>query len=41
MAQVVVWGGEPLLRQDLPELLRAARDAGLFVTAHQQRLARC
>ncbi len=32
MAQVVVWGGEPLLRQDLPELLRAARRAGLFVT---------
>ena len=32
MAQVVVWGGEPLLRQDLPELLLAARCAGLFVT---------
>ena len=32
MAQVVVWGGEPLLRQDLPELLLAAREAGLFVT---------
>ena len=32
MAQVVVWGGEPLLRQDLPELLLAARRAGLFVT---------
>jgi len=32
LAQVVVWGGEPLLRQDLPELLLAARRAGLFVT---------
>ena len=32
MAQLVVWGGEPLLRQDLPELLRAARRAGLLVT---------
>lgn len=32
MAQVVVWGGEPLLRQDLPELLLAARQAGLLVT---------
>jgi MoaA/NifB/PqqE/SkfB family radical SAM enzyme len=32
MAQLVVWGGEPLLRQDLPELLLAARSAGLFVT---------
>ncbi len=32
MAQVVAWGGEPLLRQDLPELLIAARRAGLFVT---------
>lgn len=32
MAHLVVWGGEPLLRQDLPELLRAACDAGLFVT---------
>ena len=32
MAQVVVWGGEPLLRQDLPELLLAARRAGLFAT---------
>jgi MoaA/NifB/PqqE/SkfB family radical SAM enzyme len=32
MAQVVVWGGEPLLRRDLPELLLAARHAGLFVT---------
>ena len=32
MAQLVVWGGEPLLRQDLPELLRAAQNANLFVT---------
>ena len=32
MAQLVVWGGEPLLRQDLPELLLAARRAGLFTT---------
>ena len=32
MAQLVVCGGEPLLRQDLPELLLAARRAGLFVT---------
>ena len=32
IAQVVVWGGEPLLRRDLPELLRAAHRAGLFVT---------
>ena len=31
-AQLVVWGGEPLLRRDLPELLREARDAGLLVT---------
>ena len=31
-AQVVVWGGEPLLRQDLPELLLAARRAGLLTT---------
>jgi MoaA/NifB/PqqE/SkfB family radical SAM enzyme len=28
----VVWGGEPLLRQDLPELLLAARSAGLTTT---------
>ena len=27
-----MWGGEPLLRQDLPELLRAARHAGLLTT---------
>jgi len=32
MAQLVVWGGEPLLRQDLPELLLAARRAGLLTT---------
>ena len=32
LAQLVVWGGEPLLRQDLPELLLAARRAGLFTT---------
>ncbi len=32
LAQLVVWGGEPLLRQDLPELLLAARRSGLFVT---------
>jgi len=32
MAQLAVWGGEPLLRQDLPELLLAARRSGLFVT---------
>jgi MoaA/NifB/PqqE/SkfB family radical SAM enzyme len=31
-AQLVVWGGEPLLRQDLPELLLAARGAGLETT---------
>jgi MoaA/NifB/PqqE/SkfB family radical SAM enzyme len=31
-AQLVVWGGEPLLRQDLPELLLAARNAGLLTT---------
>jgi MoaA/NifB/PqqE/SkfB family radical SAM enzyme len=32
VAQLVVWGGEPLLRQDLPEILLAARRAGLFTT---------
>ena len=32
LAQIVVWGGEPLLRQDLPEILLAARRAGLFTT---------
>jgi MoaA/NifB/PqqE/SkfB family radical SAM enzyme len=31
-AQVVVWGGEPLLRDDLPELLGSARNAGLLTT---------
>lgn len=30
--QLVVWGGEPLLRFDLPELLAVARAAGLLVT---------
>ena len=32
LGQLVVWGGEPLLRQDLPELLLAARRAGLLTT---------
>ena len=32
LAQLVVWGGEPLLRQDLPELLSAAHRAGLLTT---------
>jgi MoaA/NifB/PqqE/SkfB family radical SAM enzyme len=32
LAQLVVWGGEPLLRQDLPELLLAAHGAGLLTT---------
>ncbi len=32
LAQLVVWGGEPLLRQDLPELLLAARRAALSTT---------
>jgi len=32
LAQLVVWGGEPLLRRDLPELLLAARGAGLETT---------
>lgn len=32
LVQLVVWGGEPLLRDDLPALLRAAVDAGLVVT---------
>jgi MoaA/NifB/PqqE/SkfB family radical SAM enzyme len=31
-AQLVVWGGEPLLREDLPELLETAKDAGLLTT---------
>ncbi|MFQ5862920.1 MAG: radical SAM protein [Candidatus Brocadiales bacterium] len=29
---VVVWGGEPLLREDLPEVLQAARSSGLSTT---------
>jgi MoaA/NifB/PqqE/SkfB family radical SAM enzyme len=29
--QLVVWGGEPLLRRDLPEVLETACDAGLSV----------
>ena len=32
MAQLVMWGGEPLLRRDLPELLLAAHRAGLLTT---------
>jgi len=32
LAQLVAWGGEPLLRADLPELLTAARRAGLLTT---------
>jgi hypothetical protein len=32
LAQLVVWGGEPLLRDDLPELLDAAVQAGLLTT---------
>jgi MoaA/NifB/PqqE/SkfB family radical SAM enzyme len=32
MAHVVVWGGEPLLRPDLPVVLVAARRAGMAVT---------
>lgn len=32
VAQVVIWGGEPTLRPDLPRLVWAARDAGLVVT---------
>jgi len=31
-AHLVVWGGEPLLRDDLPGLLAAAKRAGLLVT---------
>lgn len=27
-----IWGGEPLLREDLPRLCRASRDAGLITT---------
>lgn len=30
--QLVIWGGEPLLRADLPLLLAAARSTGHFVT---------
>ena len=32
LAQVVIWGGEPLLRDDLGEAVRAASAAGLVVT---------
>ncbi len=32
LAQLVVWGGEPLLRDDLPDLLDEARRAGLLTT---------
>jgi len=32
LAQLVVWGGEPLLRDDLPQLLDTAHDAGLLTT---------
>jgi len=32
LAQLVAWGGEPLLRDDLPVLLAAAKRAGLVVT---------
>ena len=32
ISQLVVWGGEPLLRADLPELLAAAHAHGLVVT---------
>ena len=32
LAQLVAWGGEPLLRDDLPALLAAAKRAGLVVT---------
>jgi MoaA/NifB/PqqE/SkfB family radical SAM enzyme len=32
LAQLVVWGGEPLLRDDLPTLLQRAKDAGLSTT---------
>ncbi len=31
ITQLVAWGGEPLLRADLPELLGTAKDAGLAV----------
>ncbi len=32
LAHLVVWGGEPLVRDDLPDLLAAARHAGMAVT---------
>jgi MoaA/NifB/PqqE/SkfB family radical SAM enzyme len=32
IAQVVLWGGEPLLRPDLPAILGSAKDAGLLTT---------
>jgi MoaA/NifB/PqqE/SkfB family radical SAM enzyme len=32
LAQLVVWGGEPLLRDDLPDLFDEARRAGLLTT---------
>jgi len=32
LVQLVVWGGEPTLRRDLPRLLWGAKEAGLLVT---------
>ena len=32
LVQLVVWGGEPLLREDLGTLLRVAKRSGLYVT---------
>jgi MoaA/NifB/PqqE/SkfB family radical SAM enzyme len=32
ISQVVLWGGEPLLRPDLPAILKSAKDAGLLTT---------
>ncbi len=32
LVQLVVWGGEPTLRRDLPRLLWTAKEAGLLVT---------
>ena len=32
LVQLVVWGGEPLLREDLGVLLRIAKKSGLYVT---------
>ena len=32
LVQLVVWGGEPLLRDDLGALLRVAKKSGLYVT---------